>query len=134
MHIREKQFFVLLSPALHLPWMQTSWEWGWGALGVAGGWIQRGKRQERVEPHSGVGLNHSPVHHGATGSIIRKHSNSSHSAPLTLHQRRTLTRKVSHPLSETPTKYTKVVIKPGLSPIWKDPQIPVWEPKELKLI
>lgn len=47
MHIREKQFFVLLSPALHLPWMQTSWEWGWGALGVAGGWIQRGKRQER---------------------------------------------------------------------------------------
>ena len=94
----------------------------------------RGKRQERVEAHSGVSLNHSPVHQGATGSIIRKHSNSSRSAPLTLHQRRTLTRKVSHPLSETPTKYTKVVIKPGLSPIWKDPQIPVWEPKELKLI
>ena len=41
---------------------------------------------------------------------------------------------MSRPLSETATKYTKVVIKPGLSPIWKDPQIPVWEPKELKLI
>ena len=46
MHIREKQFFVLLSPALHLPQMETPWEWGWGALGAAGGWIQTGKRQE----------------------------------------------------------------------------------------
>lgn len=46
MHIREKRFFVLLSPALHLPQMETPWEWGWGALGAAGGWIQTGKRQE----------------------------------------------------------------------------------------
>lgn len=41
---------------------------------------------------------------------------------------------MSRPLSETPMKYMKVVIKPGLSPIWKAPRIPVWEPKELTLI
>ena len=41
---------------------------------------------------------------------------------------------MSRPLSETPVKYTKAIIKPGLSPIWKGPRIPVWEPKELTLI
>ena len=28
----------------------------------------------------------------------------------------------------------KVPIKPGLSPVWKDPRVRVWEPKELWLI